>query len=418
MLEKAARTVSTILIGVLVARHLGPEPFGWITLAITISATLYSFATLGIEGILIRKIVELKKGKNSSYVERNYNLSILITSTLFLRLISGAVCYIIANLYIAVVYELDQVRMLISLLVTFSLIFQAGDVIDLYNQGELRGKKTAIVKIISYIVTNILRFFLVKIDASVVLFAFSYFLEFLVIFALLLRQFKISETLQTSIDAVYFFFRDLIFETWPIMVAGCLVAVTTRIDQIFVATILDAKTFGMYSAAILIGAAPQFIPGIICGSLISTATQYKLSDKRLYNNLIIYAYIINISLSILICICGYIFSDDLVEIMFGGEFSISAEYLRLYVFLNVPVFIGVTHSIWMITERRMQYLLIKSIISSTLAVILALGLMPKYEVIGAIYSLLISTFFAELCFPIIYWKFVKFRSKNGVNVEE
>lgn len=397
--------------GAVVARHIGPESFGVITFSLTVASTLQALASLGIEGVLIRKVEETRNISSTYYdsehskPELNIEKKVqrLITSALFIRLFSGAFVFVIANVYLIIVLELTNEAKLISFFVTSSLIFQAGDVIDLFNQGELKGHKTAISKIFSYIVINVLRWFLLKLNASLVFFAATYFLEFFLIFVLLMFLHKMRYTFYLDYQHMFYSLKEFIQETWPIIAAGFLAAITTRIDQIFVATLMSPEKFGLYSAAIVIGSAPHFIPGIICGSLISTASRFKITDEALYKKLIFSTYIVNSLISIFIIMVLYHFASQIIIYMYGEDFSISSDYLKWYGVLNLPVFIGVTHSIWMITEKKMTYLLIKSAASSILATSISLSLIPVYGVMGAIFSLLISTFFAEIIFPMIYW---------------
>ena len=61
--EKAARIISGILVGVLVARFLGKEQFGVISYALSVLSIFTVFSTLGLDSIVIRELITNQKKK-------------------------------------------------------------------------------------------------------------------------------------------------------------------------------------------------------------------------------------------------------------------------------------------------------------------------------------------------------------------
>lgn len=56
--EQAARMVSTLLIGIIIARHLGPEGLGQISYAWSIVGIFGVFVSLGLEGVVIHSFIQ------------------------------------------------------------------------------------------------------------------------------------------------------------------------------------------------------------------------------------------------------------------------------------------------------------------------------------------------------------------------
>lgn len=64
LLEKSARIISGILVGVLVARYLGADQYGLISYALSIMAIFTILSTLGLESIVVRELITRKEAKN------------------------------------------------------------------------------------------------------------------------------------------------------------------------------------------------------------------------------------------------------------------------------------------------------------------------------------------------------------------
>lgn len=64
LLEKVSRIISGILVGVLVARFLGPAQFGTISYALSIIAIFTIISTLGLDGLVVRELITRKERIN------------------------------------------------------------------------------------------------------------------------------------------------------------------------------------------------------------------------------------------------------------------------------------------------------------------------------------------------------------------
>ena len=63
MLEKIIKVFIGLSVGVYVVRYLGPKDFGILSYGLSIVGVLYPFATLGIDAILFRNIIQDKKNE-------------------------------------------------------------------------------------------------------------------------------------------------------------------------------------------------------------------------------------------------------------------------------------------------------------------------------------------------------------------
>lgn len=404
IIEKVIRAMCTLLVGAWVIRFLGAEQFGVIAYAIAAIAFLQPIASLGIEGNLIREIVRLKKigslsldtQTNSDEEPSYFSIDALITSVFVLRLISGGILYVAYIFFSLVTTTGSNQPTIIIALVGFTLLCQASDTIDLLNQSELAAKRTAIAKIISYVFSNSLRLYFIYVEADVVFFAAAYLVEATIIAFILIYYYKKKNEWNLKYKTVIHFFKKFITETWPVIAAGLATAIATRMDQLLVAFYLGAEQLGMYAAAILFGTATVFLPAIICGSTMSSASKFKNIDEGKYLYILRTVYLLNISIAVFVIIVTNLFAQKVVFIFFGTDFIDSIMYLRIYSLINLPIYIGITHSIWMVNDHKLHYSLYKAIIGAVLTLSFGFVFIPIYGVIGAAVSVVSSLTICEI----------------------
>ena len=149
--EKASRIISGILVGVLVARFLGKEHFGVISYALSVLSIFTVFSTLGLDGIVVRELI----------TEKNKKYDILGT-TFWMRLI-GSIFVVIAATYYSSMRDPSD-RTWIVFLVSIAVVFQSFSVIDFYFQSEVKGKFSAIIQIITLVLSAIAKLILIYLE--------------------------------------------------------------------------------------------------------------------------------------------------------------------------------------------------------------------------------------------------------------
>jgi O-antigen/teichoic acid export membrane protein len=85
LLEKSSRIISGILVGVLVARYLGPAQYGLINYALSVISIFTILSTLGLDSIVVRELITRKDKKNE-----------ILGTTFFMRL-GGALLVVIGS---------------------------------------------------------------------------------------------------------------------------------------------------------------------------------------------------------------------------------------------------------------------------------------------------------------------------------
>ena len=136
MAERFIRLFVVLLVGIYVARYLGPKRLGILNYAISFVGLFSELATLGLDRIVVREIV------------RDESRGAVILGTVFWLRLMGAL--LILSIIMGVLFFLpdDPLTKLIVLIVALSMIFQAFSIIDFYFQAKVLSKYVVFANIL------------------------------------------------------------------------------------------------------------------------------------------------------------------------------------------------------------------------------------------------------------------------------
>lgn len=381
--DKILRMGVGLIVGVWVARYLGPEQFGAFNFAIAFVALFGAFASLGLDGIVVRDIVREP--------ERKFEI---LSSAFILKFCGGCVAFLISLGAIFIMRPAESQTHWLVGIIAAGMIFQSFDAIDLWFQSQVKSKYTVIAKNSAFVVLALVRVILILNKAPLTAFAWAAFAEIILGAAGLVMFYVRQKTVPVwcpKIDTA----RRLVKESWPLMLSGLAIMIYMRIDQIMLGQMMGNKEVGLYSAALRFSEIWYFIPIAIVSSVMPSLTQARLESKekyflllqQLFNNLVRIAYVIAIPMTFI--------STFLVTSLYGPDYSRAGVILAIHIWSAVFVFIGVGMSPWTINEGMMRYSLIQTIGGAIVNICLNIFLIPKYGAAGAAIATLISQMMAS-----------------------
>lgn len=137
--DKILRMGVGLLVGVWVARYLGPEQFGLYNYALSFVALFSAFATLGLDGIVVRDIVRDPSYKNE-----------ILGTAFILKLLGGISTLILAVGAVSLLRPHDNLTRWLVGIIAAGTIFQAFDVIDFWFQSQVQSKYTVYAKNVAF----------------------------------------------------------------------------------------------------------------------------------------------------------------------------------------------------------------------------------------------------------------------------
>ena len=158
---------------------------------------------------------------------------------------------------------------------------------------------------------------------------------------------------------------------------------------------LGSAELGVYNSAIAISTLLPILPMLMLNVLNPILAKKKLESEETYKNFLKITFRIFGYSGILFSFCVYFLSDFIVNILFGSDFAAATDVLKIHVFTNVFIYLGVAQNIWIVNENKGKINVFKTIVGIVLAILFNLLLIPEYGVIGAAYSALIVQFISS-----------------------
>ena len=391
--EKILRMVVGLLVGVWVARYLGPEQFGLLSYALSFVGLFSIIATFGLDEIVVRELVKDESRRDD-----------LIGTAFWLKL-CGAFVVLLVLAFAVIFTSNDNKTNTLIFIIASALIFQSFNVIDFYFQSKVMGKFIVYANLISLFVSSIVKITLILNDASLIAFAWVVLFDGFILacgfiyFFLIHSTFKINNLIFYKSTAI-----DLLKDSWPLIFSGAVLMIQARIDQVMIKEMINSTEVGYYSAAIRLIEAFGFIPVMLKISLYPSILNSRKDSYELYQNRLLNYYRLNFLLFLAVAIPLSMFSEQIVTLLFGNEYHsvgilLSLMAIRLF-FTNM----GVARGAYIINENLMVFSLITMTLGTITNIVLNYYWIPLYASKGAIIATIISFFVSIFVVDIFYSK--------------
>jgi O-antigen/teichoic acid export membrane protein len=381
-LDKILRLGIGLLVGVVVTRYLGPERYGLLSFVIAYIGLFSSFATLGLQNIVVRDLViETKKATHET-----------IGTTAILLFLSGLFSYLISLGIILFLRPNDVIVFPLVMIFGLILLLKFSEVSVFWFESKVKSKYVVWTQVSNFILFSLIKIILVKntasLDAFVWLSVLEFFLGAIVLFVIMGK----SGILLTSLRFNKSRAQTLLKDSWPLIISTIASTINMKIDQVMLGQIIGVRAVGIFSVAVKISEVWYFAIGIVLTSVFpSLIKMYTNNDFRIHKSWVKIIRILIFS-SILCALCLTLFAESIVIFLYGNEYKESSTVLMIHAWAGINVAIGSIWSYWILLEGKLKLGLYAQIISALLNILLNILLIPRYGVNGSAFATLISYF--------------------------
>ena len=387
--ERALRIAVSLFVGIYVARYLGPERFGLLSYALSFVGIFVALATLGLDEVVVRELIKTPEQREK------------ILGTSFLLKLVGTLLMWAAILVAIPLTENDLQTNILIIIIAFGTVFQAFNVIDLNFQAKVKSKYVVHAQFVQLIISSIVKIILVVNEAPLIWFASVYSLDVIVlamglVFAYLYNGdniFSWKWSFETS--------KYLLHDSWPLILAGVVVSIYMKIDQVMIKEMLGAKEVGLYAAAVKLSEAWYFIPMAITSSLFPAIINAKHYQKEDYYQRLQNLYDLMVWIALAIALPTAILSSWIVELLYGNEYLESSSVLIIHIWSGIFVFLGVASSKYLLAENYIKKTFYRTFVGALLNIIMNYYLIGIMGIEGAALSTFASHFFAAYFYDIL-----------------
>ena len=391
MAERIFSMAVSMLVGIYVARYLGPKRFGSLSYAMSFVALFMPLAQLGLDGIVVRELVK-RPGERD-----------LVLGTAFWVKFTGAVL-VVSVIALVTLLASGGVGYESALVFWLSLgvIFDAFGVFDLYNQAIVKMKYSSIASIVACIASSCFRLYLIFASAGIVWFAVadvSYRAVRVLSLGIMHRMF---------VGCIYwmrFSMRlamNMLGDSWPLVFSSLAVVIYMKIDQVMLRYMMDANDVGVYAAAVKISEVWYFVPVLVSQSLFpAIVSARKIGEdecRRRVNNLFVAMAVFSYAVFWVV----FLFSNEIVNFLFGKQYLEAAGILRIHIFALLFVAFGVVGGKWLLVENYTRVASVMTISGAVVNVIANILLIPRFGAIGAAWATVASYAVAGYLFDAVF----------------
>jgi O-antigen/teichoic acid export membrane protein len=377
-LEQILRVLSGLLVGVVVAKYLGPTEFGVYSYVIAFVSILAPVAKLGLDMVLVRELVQ------HPHMTEDY------LGTAFWLKFVGAIFTFLAILFLLkFTSNADNVNLYI-LIIASGLLFQSFEVIDFYFQSKVLAKFVSSCKIVQLVISSLVRIYLVIINADLYYFVIFTLIDQVILAFFLFTAFWVKARLFFYCKLNIVLVKKLLRDGWPMIFSSLAVVFYMRIDQIMINAMLDAKEVGIFSAAVRISEFWYFIPVVVASSIYPAIINAKKISNNLYYERLQTFYLVMAWSAIFVALFMTLSASFFINVLFGASYNEAVQVLVVHTWAGVFVSLGVASGSWYATENLQRFVLYRTLSGALINVLLNLYLIPKYGIIGAAFATVIS----------------------------
>lgn len=388
--EQIFQMLVSLIVGVLSARYLGPSNYGTLNYTASFVSFFLSVATLGMEGVVIKKII------TSPEKEGDY-----LGSCICFRLGSSVLSIIAISLIVYVLNPTEPIKLLLVLPQSLQLVFKAGHIFDSWFQRHLKSKYVSMGKMVACVVVSIYKIFLLVTQKSIFWFAFSNSLTDLCIVVLLYAFYK-KENGQ-KLRFKYNLGKEVMSESYHFILSGLMVAIYGQMDKIMLGSMLTDTEVGFYTTATTISNMWIFVPTAIINSLRPTILELKNNgNEHLYLHRLKQLYSGIIYLCVIVSVIVFIMSKFIIRILYGDAFIGAVEILQVAIWFETFSMIGTARGIWILGENKNKYVKYYLFIGAVVNLVLNALMIPFWGGKGAAVATLVTQIVTSIIAPMFF----------------
>ena len=381
VIGKVITLFSTLIVGIFVARYLGPKQYGLMNYVISIASLFTVFATFGSSEIIIRELSKKEKPKE-----------VVLGSAMALRMGLAILCFISIVSYLFFSGETTETSTLI-LIYSSSIFFSCSEVIRFYFTSIVDNEYIVKSEIFRTIIGAIVKIILLFCKAPLIAFVFALAFDFLLLASgyIVVYRKKIGPICQWNID--FKFVKTLLTTSFPLLISSTAVIIYQRIDQVMIAKMLDNEFVGYFSTAMSFVNVLAFIPITIMQTTSPILVEYWKNDKLKYEQES--QRIIGATTWLLIILCSIValLSSPIINYTYGASYTDAIPVLQILVFKVVGIAIINLSGQLIIIENIHQLAFIRNILSCVICIICNYYFIPRWGIIGSAWATIITVFF-------------------------
>lgn len=370
---------ASLIVGIAVARYLGPEMYGIIAFATAVYTLLVIIVSLGIDDIIMKDMMQHEEKQGS-----------IQGSALFVKSAAAFLVYGIVFIYFLINYSGEKLYSV--LIITGAVLFQPLSVFSCIFLINAQAKYTSLARMISYTLSSLLKIILIIFKAPVTYFAFAVFIDYAVLYLTVILMYKYKKYTVSGWYMDISYIKYILKSAVPLFAAVLFYTFYQKVTVIIISSMYSDYASGIYSAAARLTEIWYLVPAVLMTAFYPAVVKAKQISEEEYNKRIKALFYVTTIPFILMAFFAAVLSPLIIKILYGEKYIESSIVLSLTIWSVPFISFYIISSKWFILENKVKHLLLRSALSFILIIVLNYILGSMYYLEGFSLALLISSF--------------------------
>lgn len=378
VLARGFTTLFNSLSTILLARALGADQYGNLSLIVVYLTFFQLFAGFGIDPIFVREVAQDPARQNR-----------LFGTALLLRLGLAGVTFLLAGGSLLLVPYPDEVKRLLFWC-AFSLFFNFGTLFAALFQARLQVLVQARSDLLVAVLLFLANLVLILQGASLAWFAFTQ--TFLFLFQFLSYLFFLGQIPGFALDLRFdrVAARRLLIESLPLGLFGVFVFLNVRFDQFLVFSLLDPRQAGLYAAISRLTECLNIIPIATVAIVYPLLCTHFEASPGEFERLAAGSFRLLGAIIMPVAILCSFHSPLILGLVFGQKYLAAAGAFAVLIWSAVFAFCGSIMTAVLNAARQQRLNLLFAFSGAALSLFLNLLLIPRFGIEGSAAATVIS----------------------------
>lgn len=384
--EKVVRLGVVMVTTIFTTRYLGDQLFGQLSYASGYVGLFFALTSMGLDEIVVRDLVRKPERRDD------------ILGTAAMLKLFGALLLVVLTTVVGFLKGMDTETLMLVAIIAVAELLKPFVVVEYWFQAQVQAKTSSLVLIAQALISAGYKFFLIGIEAPLSWFAWSYVVEMLVMSGGYLWAYERSgatwRTWKYSKDLL----KELLQQSWPLIIFGIALYVQAKIDQVMIGDILTRtkgqasafKEVGQYSVALKMIEALGFLPVIVQKSLAPAITRAKLESREKYEDRLLNQYRLMFLMFLVTAVPLFLLARPVIVLFFGPEFEPAGVLLGWFSIRLLFTNMGMGKASFITNESLFKYSLITAVVGASLNIAINYLLIPTMGSFGSIWASVIS----------------------------
>lgn len=368
---KVVTLLGSLLVGIMVARYLGPEQYGLMNYVISYVALFQVLASFGLDNIEIREESKANDKKD-----------IIIGTAFTLKCIFALVAMVVVMIT-ALLFETDAFTKAMICMYSFSMLLNSFGVIRNHFTSLVWNEYVVKTEISRTIIGALIKVLLLLLHAPLFWFIAATLFDVLLVasgYCVAYSQ-KIGKISLWRFDGEWA--KYLIKQSFPLLLTGAAVIIYQRIDQVMIGNMIDKASVGQFSVASKFVEILIFIPTIMSQTITPILVRIREKNQEEYEQKAQLFMNVTVWTCLLMAIFVSLLSYWLILLTFGKQYLAAVPILQVLAFKAASVALSSTAGQMIVMEKLQKYAVIRDSFGCIVCVGLNYLLLPRYGVIAA-----------------------------------